>query len=246
MMIGGYTPISTAVINHQFAANEGNGSAPADCGARPQNGRPAKISYEPSAGLLMFPIIGARPSACPHVQGKFGRPRTQTATLGQHRGNVPIAAVDEWIVIASNCCSYTYSCTNGPRHRIRASTGERQQRHHPLNNPNSFWIRQRRGPGSNTTSATCGQVVFMPAHHRQCAAHARSRAPHAKRPLSHMIDSHNCMCNFHHQRHVAFEARFAVSPTCSDPCPLFRSRSGPGLPWQPQVIRAWADLPCSA
>ena len=152
LMVGGYPPTSPG--SHpisQFAANAQGTAAPIRqiAGAATQLDGPANISYEPSEGLLyVSDYWGQAIRVFPaFASGNIAPLRVlNPALLGQPRGNVPIAAEDELIVIASNCCIYTYPlhASGSSVNRIRSinwgggSSGITQ-----LNNPSSLiWIPQ--------------------------------------------------------------------------------------------------------
>ena len=135
----------------QFAANAQGAAAPIRqiVGAATQMDGPINISYEPSEGLLyVSDYWGQAIRVFPaFASGNIAPLRVlNPGLLGQPRGNVPIAALDELIVIAGNCCIYTYPlhASGSSVNRIRSiSWGGGSSGVTQLNNPDSLiWIPQ--------------------------------------------------------------------------------------------------------
>lgn len=114
LMMGGYPPgASSAHPLRQFSATAQGAAAPIReiAGAATQLNGPGNASYEPSEGLLyVSDYWGQAIRVFPaFASGDVAPLRTiNPPLLGQPRANVPIAALDELIVIASNCCIYTF------------------------------------------------------------------------------------------------------------------------------------------
>ncbi len=177
LMLGGYPPSSPG--SHpisQFSATAQGTAAPIRqiAGAATQLNGPANISYEPSEGLLyVSDYWGQAIRVFPaFASGNIAPLRViNPPLLGQPRANVPLASLDELVVIASNCCIYTF-----PLHgsgdavaRIRSInygglTGSVTE----LNNPSGLtWI-----PASDEVAVT--DYDFSPPYAAKVVFHART------------------------------------------------------------------------
>lgn len=114
LMIGGYPPSTPG--EHpvsQFSADAQGAALPIRqiAGSATQLNGPGNISYEPVEGILyVSDYWGQAIRVFPaFASGNIAPLRViNPALLGQPRKSVPIAALDELIVIASNCCIFTY------------------------------------------------------------------------------------------------------------------------------------------
>ena len=150
LMIGGYPPgAASAHPLRQFAATAQGAATPIReiAGAATQLNGPANVSYESSEGLLyVSDFWGQAIRVFPaFASGDVAPLRTiNPPLLGQPRANVPIAALDELIVIASNCCIYTFPlhASGSAVNRIRSiNWGGGTSGITELNNPTSLiWL----------------------------------------------------------------------------------------------------------
>ena len=150
LMIGGYPPGATSAHPlRQFSAMAQGAATPIReiAGAATQLNGPANASFEPSEGLLyVSDFWGQAIRVFPAFASGDAAPlRTiNPPLLGQPRANVPIAALDELIVIASNCCIYTFPlhASGSAVNRIRSiNWGGGSGGVTELNNPTSLiWL----------------------------------------------------------------------------------------------------------
>jgi hypothetical protein len=172
LMIGGYSSSGTGLHPlRQFAANaQGSAAAIREIsGPNTVLNSPATVSYEPVENVLyVSDYFGQAIRVFPaSASGDVTPLRTlNPPLLGQPRTSVPIATQDELIVIASNCCIYTFPlhASGSSVNRVRSinwgggSNGVTQ-----LNNPTSLiWL-----PGSDEVAVVDyefgtfeGKVVF--------------------------------------------------------------------------------------
>src|SRR5690606_39504386 len=107
---------------------------------------PGHASYEPAESLIyVSDFYGQAIQVFPaFASGDVAPLRTiNPPLLGQPRGNVPIAALDELIVIASTCCIYTFPlhASGSSVNRIRSINWGGGSGITQLNNPASLiWI----------------------------------------------------------------------------------------------------------
>ena len=150
LMIGGYP--SGAASTHplrQFAANAQGADAAIREIAGPATtlNSPGNASYEPVESLIyVSDFHGQAIQVFPaFASGDVAPLRTiNPPLLGQPRTNVPIATLDELIVIAGNCCIYTFPlhASGNAVNRIRGiNWGGGSGGITELNNPNSLiWL----------------------------------------------------------------------------------------------------------
>jgi hypothetical protein len=172
IMIGGYSSGATGTHPlRQFAANaQGPAAALREiAGPNTNLNSPGSVGYEPVENLLyVSDYFGQAIRVFPaFASGDVAPLRIlNPPLLGQPRASVPIAALDELIVIAGNCCIYTFPlhASGSNVNRIRSinwgggSSGITQ-----LNNPGSLiWL-----PGSDEVAVVDyefgtfeGKVVF--------------------------------------------------------------------------------------
>ncbi|WP_422241144.1 hypothetical protein [Dokdonella sp.] len=149
LMIGGYPPgASSEHPIRQFSATA-QGTAPAIRqigGPTTTLNGPANASYEPVENLIyvsdywgqaikVFPAFASGDPAPLRV--------LNPPLLGQPRASVPMAALDELIVIASNCCIYTFPlhASGTSVNRIRSINWGGGSSSTQLNNPSSLiWL----------------------------------------------------------------------------------------------------------
>jgi hypothetical protein len=172
VMIGGYSSGGTGMHPlRQFAANAQGSTAAIREIAGPNTAlnSPGSVSYEPVENLLyVSDYFGQAIRVFPaFASGDVAPLRTlNPPLLGQPRTSVPIAALDELIVIASNCCIYTYPlhASGSSVNRIRSiSWGGGASGITQLNSPGSLiWL-----PGSDEVAVVDyefgtyeGKVVF--------------------------------------------------------------------------------------
>lgn len=150
LMIGGFP--SSGSSTHplrQFSANAQGAEAPVREIAGPTSNlnSPGNASFEAVEGLLyVSDYFGQAIKVFPaFASGDVAPLRTlNPATLGQPRSSVPIATLDELLVIASNCCIYTYPLHSSGSNvaRIRSiNWGGGPSGVTQLNNPGSLiWL----------------------------------------------------------------------------------------------------------
>lgn len=113
VMIGGYPPgASTSHPLRQFAATAQGPALPIHelAGPATELNGPGNVSFDASENLLyVSDFWGQAIRVFPaYASGDVAPLRViNPPLLGQPRGNVPIPAEDELVVIASNCCIYT-------------------------------------------------------------------------------------------------------------------------------------------
>ena len=177
LMIGGYPLISTG--EHpvsQFSATAQGAATPIRqiAGSATQLNGPGNVSYEPVEGMLyVSDYWGQAIRVFPaFASGNIAPLRViNPPLLGQPRISVPIAALDELIVIASNCCIYTFPLhADGSNvNRIRSiSWGGGSSGITQLNNPSSLiWL-----PGTDEVAVV--DYDFDPPYAAKVVFHSRT------------------------------------------------------------------------
>ena len=150
LMIGGYPPgVGNSHPLRQFAANAQGTDAALRVLGGPASGldSPGNASYEGTEQLIyVSDFFGQAIRVFPaFASGDVAPLRIiNPPVLGQPRANVPIASLDELIVIASNCCIYTFPlhASGNTVNRIRGiNWGGGSSGITELNNPSSLtWL----------------------------------------------------------------------------------------------------------
>lgn len=114
LMIGGFPSAGSSLHPlRQFSANAQGADAPVReiAGLNSTLNSPGNTSFEAVESLLyVSDYFGQAIKVFPaYARGDVAPLRTlNPPTLGQPRASIPLATLDELIVIASNCCIYTY------------------------------------------------------------------------------------------------------------------------------------------